>query len=109
MDRWFELHQLNEKMSAGTSRSRRQAETGVERLVVMGRRRSVFSAFAFVRWCRVCRLVYGLLGAIGIVGLATAVPLLATILKIGAGAFLMWLAWSIAAEPRESLSTALWN
>lgn len=60
--------------------------------------------------------VYGLLGAIGIVGVATAVPLLATVLKIGGGAFLMWLAWGIATDSRtpspaseEALSPAVFR
>ncbi|RQH07134.1 LysE family translocator [Paraburkholderia dinghuensis] len=42
--------------------------------------------------------VYGLLGAIGIVGIATALPLLSVVLKIGGGAFLIWLASRIARE-----------
>jgi threonine/homoserine/homoserine lactone efflux protein len=42
--------------------------------------------------------IYGLLGALGIAGIATALPVLAIILKMGGGAFLIWLAWTIARE-----------
>jgi threonine/homoserine/homoserine lactone efflux protein len=42
--------------------------------------------------------IYGLLGAVGIAGIATALPALSIVLKIGGGAFLVWLAWSIARE-----------
>jgi threonine/homoserine/homoserine lactone efflux protein len=43
-------------------------------------------------------MIYGLLGALGVAGIATALPVLAIILKIGGGAFLLWLAWTIARE-----------
>ncbi|WP_233873750.1 LysE family translocator [Paraburkholderia adhaesiva] len=46
--------------------------------------------------------IYGLLGAIGIVGIATALPWLSIVLKTGGGAFLIWLAWSIAREAPTS-------
>ena len=39
--------------------------------------------------------VYALLGALGIAGIATALPMLTIILKIGGGAFLVWLASTI--------------
>ncbi|MGS0891290.1 LysE family translocator [Burkholderia stagnalis] len=42
--------------------------------------------------------IYGLLGALGIAGLATAFPMLTTGLRIGGGAFLVWLAWGIARQ-----------
>ncbi|PMS18619.1 lysine transporter LysE [Trinickia dabaoshanensis] len=42
--------------------------------------------------------IYGLLGALGIAGIATALPGLSTVLKIAGGAFLLWLAFSIARE-----------
>jgi len=42
--------------------------------------------------------IYGLLGAIGIAGIATTLPVLGIVLKIGGGAFLIWLAWGIARE-----------
>lgn len=41
---------------------------------------------------------YGLLGALGIAGLAATLPALSVVLKIGGGAFLIWLAWAIARE-----------
>lgn len=53
--------------------------------------------------------IYGLLGAVGIAGIATALPTLSIVLKIGGGAFLVWLAWSIAREApaaQTSLSAA---
>ena len=40
--------------------------------------------------------IYGLLGALGIAGIVTAFPMLTVGLKIGGGAFLVWLAWTIA-------------
>jgi threonine/homoserine/homoserine lactone efflux protein len=42
--------------------------------------------------------VYGLLGALGIVGIATTLPVLTVVLKIGGGAFLVWLGWSVVRE-----------
>lgn len=42
--------------------------------------------------------IYGLFGAVGIAGIATALPVLGVVLKIGGGAFLVWLAWTIARE-----------
>lgn len=42
--------------------------------------------------------IYGLLGALGIAGIAATLPALSTVLKIGGGAFLLWLAWAIARE-----------
>jgi threonine/homoserine/homoserine lactone efflux protein len=42
--------------------------------------------------------IYGLLGAVGIAGIATTLPVLGIVLKIGGGAFLIWLGWSIARE-----------
>jgi threonine/homoserine/homoserine lactone efflux protein len=42
--------------------------------------------------------IYGLLGALGIAGIAATLPALTVALKIGGGAFLMWLAWTIARE-----------
>jgi len=46
--------------------------------------------------------IYGLLGAVGLVGVATAVPSLATALKIAGGAFLVWMAWGIAKDSRTA-------
>ncbi|KVE19672.1 lysine transporter LysE [Burkholderia vietnamiensis] len=43
--------------------------------------------------------LYGLLGALGVAGVVTAFPMLTVVLKIGGGAFLMWLAWTIARQP----------
>ncbi|WP_175716644.1 LysE/ArgO family amino acid transporter [Burkholderia anthina] len=43
--------------------------------------------------------IYGLLGALGVAGIATAFPMLTVALKIGGGAFLVWLAWTIARQP----------
>ncbi|WP_322083941.1 LysE family translocator [Burkholderia sp. BCC1972] len=43
--------------------------------------------------------IYGLLGALGIAGIVTAFPMLTVALKIAGGAFLVWLAWSIARQP----------
>jgi threonine/homoserine/homoserine lactone efflux protein len=42
--------------------------------------------------------IYGLLGAVGIAGIATTLPVLGVVLKIGGGAFLVWLAWGITRE-----------
>ncbi|WP_269501187.1 LysE family translocator [Burkholderia sp. IMCC1007] len=42
--------------------------------------------------------IYGLLGALGVAGIATALPMLTVALKIGGGAFLVWLGWSIARQ-----------
>lgn len=43
--------------------------------------------------------IYGLLGALGIAGIVTAFPMLTVGLKIGGGAFLVWLAWTILRQP----------
>lgn len=42
--------------------------------------------------------IYGLLGALGIAGVALAFPMLSVALKIGGGAFLVWLAWGMCKE-----------
>ncbi|WP_321856600.1 LysE family translocator [Burkholderia cenocepacia] len=42
--------------------------------------------------------IYGLLGALGVAGIVTAYPALTVGLKIGGGAFLVWLAWTIARQ-----------
>ncbi|CAB3751881.1 lysine transporter LysE [Burkholderia sp. MSh2] len=42
--------------------------------------------------------IYGLLGALGVAGVVTAFPMLAVGLKIGGGAFLVWLAWTVARQ-----------
>jgi threonine/homoserine/homoserine lactone efflux protein len=42
--------------------------------------------------------LYGLLGALGVAGIVTAFPALTVALKIGGGAFLVWLAASIARQ-----------
>jgi len=42
--------------------------------------------------------IYGLLGALGVAGIVTAFPMLTVGLKIGGGAFLVWLAWTIARQ-----------
>ncbi|RQR55819.1 lysine transporter LysE [Burkholderia sp. Bp9140] len=42
--------------------------------------------------------IYGLLGALGVAGIVTTFPMLTVVLKIGGGAFLVWLAWSIARQ-----------
>ena len=42
--------------------------------------------------------VYGLLGALGVAGIVTALPMLTVVLKAAGGAFLVWMAWSIARE-----------
>lgn len=42
--------------------------------------------------------IYGLLGALGIAGIAATLPALSIVLKIGGGAFLLWLAWAVARE-----------
>ncbi|WP_175921114.1 LysE/ArgO family amino acid transporter [Burkholderia latens] len=42
--------------------------------------------------------IYGLLGALGVAGIVTAFPMLTVVLKIGGGAFLVWLAASIARQ-----------
>jgi len=48
---------------------------------------------------------YGLLGALGIAGLAATLPALSVVLKIGGGAFLIWLAWAIAREKPAPVAT----
>lgn len=42
--------------------------------------------------------IYGLLGALGVAGIVTAFPMLTVVLKIGGGAFLVWLAAGIARQ-----------
>ncbi|WP_425930195.1 LysE family translocator [Pseudomonas sp. NyZ201] len=42
--------------------------------------------------------LYGFLGAIGITGIAVSAPSLVVFLKVVGGAFLVWLAWSIARD-----------
>ena len=42
--------------------------------------------------------VYGLLGALGVASIVTALPMLTVVLKAAGGAFLVWMAWSIARE-----------
>jgi threonine/homoserine/homoserine lactone efflux protein len=42
--------------------------------------------------------VYGLLGALGVAGIVAALPMLTVVLKAAGGAFLVWMAWSIARE-----------
>ncbi len=49
---------------------------------------------------------YGLLGALGIAGLAATLPTLSVVLKIGGGAFLIWLAWAIVREKPEPAAIA---
>lgn len=51
-------------------------------------------------------MLYGLLGALGIAGIAATLPALGIALKIGGGAFLMWLAWAIARESKAAAPTA---
>lgn len=48
--------------------------------------------------------IYGLLGALGIAGIAATLPALSLFLKIGGGAFLIWLAWTIAREQPAATS-----
>lgn len=50
--------------------------------------------------------IYGLLGALGIAGIAATLPGLSLFLKIGGGAFLMWLAWTIAREQPAAANVA---
>lgn len=50
--------------------------------------------------------LYGLLGALGIVGVVAALPALTLVLKIAGGAFLVWLAWSIARESSAAPAAA---
>ncbi|RQR90156.1 MULTISPECIES: LysE family translocator [unclassified Burkholderia] len=51
--------------------------------------------------------IYGLLGALGVAGIVIAFPMLTVALKIGGGAFLVWLAWSIARQaPAASTASA---
>jgi threonine/homoserine/homoserine lactone efflux protein len=42
--------------------------------------------------------VYGLLGALGVAGIVAAWPMLTIFLKCAGGAFLVWMAWSIARD-----------
>ncbi|HEX7682554.1 MAG TPA: LysE family transporter [Trinickia sp.] len=51
-------------------------------------------------------MIYGLLGALGIAGIAAALPALGIVLKIGGGAFLIWLAWAIAREAKATPTAA---
>ncbi|PYE14432.1 threonine/homoserine/homoserine lactone efflux protein [Paraburkholderia silvatlantica] len=41
---------------------------------------------------------YGLLGVLGVAGIVTALPMLTVVLKAAGGAFLVWMAWTIARE-----------
>ncbi|MCP3710474.1 LysE family translocator [Paraburkholderia sp. CNPSo 3274] len=41
---------------------------------------------------------YGLLGALGVAGIVAALPMLTVVLKAAGGAFLVWMAWTIARE-----------
>jgi threonine/homoserine/homoserine lactone efflux protein len=50
--------------------------------------------------------LYGLLGALGIAGIAATLPALSLFLKIGGGAFLIWLAWTIAREQPAATTVA---
>lgn len=50
--------------------------------------------------------VYGFLGAVGFTGIAMSAPSLAVFLKVGGGAFLLWLAWSIARDTLKSKQAA---
>jgi len=50
--------------------------------------------------------VYGLLGALGVAGIVTALPTLTVVLKAAGGAFLVWMAWSIAREAPAAPSAA---
>jgi len=50
--------------------------------------------------------IYGLLGALGIAGIAAALPALSLFLKIGGGAFLVWLAWMIGREQPAAATVA---
>lgn len=45
---------------------------------------------------------YGLLGALGIAEIAATLPALSIVLKVGGGAFLLWLAWAIAHETKAA-------
>ncbi|WP_322032159.1 LysE family translocator [Paraburkholderia sp. J76] len=48
---------------------------------------------------------YGLLGALGVAGIVAALPMLTVVLKAAGGAFLVWMAWTIAREsPRSALA-----
>lgn len=50
--------------------------------------------------------IYGLLGALGIAGIAATLPALSLFLKIGGGAFLIWLAWTIGREQPKAPTVA---
>lgn len=50
--------------------------------------------------------IYGLLGALGIAGIAATLPAVSLFLKIGGGAFLIWLAWTIAREQPAASAVA---
>ena len=50
--------------------------------------------------------IYGLLGALGIAGIAATLPALSLFLKIGGGAFLIWLAWTIGREQPAAATVA---
>ena len=49
--------------------------------------------------------VYGLLGALGVAGIVTALPMLSVVLKAAGGAFLVWMAWTIAREAPAAPAT----
>lgn len=50
--------------------------------------------------------IYGLLGALGFAGVIAAWPTLSTVLKIGGGLFLIWLAYSIARESSPAVDVS---
>jgi threonine/homoserine/homoserine lactone efflux protein len=50
--------------------------------------------------------IYGLLGALGIAGIAATLPAVGLFLKIGGGAFLIWLAWRIVRDQPAAATAA---
>jgi len=60
--------------------------------------RGFCSGFATGMGAACADAVYGLLGALGVAGIVTALPMLTVVLKAAGGAFLVWMAWTIARE-----------
>ncbi|MEX3841458.1 LysE family translocator [Paraburkholderia sp. BR10882] len=58
--------------------------------------RGFYSGFATGIGAACADAFYGLLGALGVAGIVTALPMLTVVLKAAGGAFLVWMAWTIA-------------
>ncbi|MEM5313207.1 LysE family transporter [Paraburkholderia sp. JHI869] len=67
--------------------------------------RGFYSGFATGIGAACADAFYGLLGALGVAGIVAALPMLTVVLKAAGGAFLVWMAWTIAREsPRAPVA-----